>query len=80
MENVINNAIQQRLLNNNLLSDTQFVFRQGHSTQELITALVETWTTELNSRAPFSTPQILKQFVFEYNKIWTISRLGLTSD
>eukprot|EP00061_Rhincodon_typus_P008458 g31074.t1 len=31
MEGVINRAIKQQLLSNNLLSDAQFGFRQGHS-------------------------------------------------
>eukprot|EP00061_Rhincodon_typus_P006563 g27327.t1 len=35
---------------NNLLGDTQFGFCQGHSAPYFITALVQTWTKELNSR------------------------------
>eukprot|EP00061_Rhincodon_typus_P002455 g17614.t1 len=50
MEGVINSAIKSHLLRNNLLSVTQFGFRQGHSTPDLIIALVQTWTKELNSR------------------------------
>eukprot|EP00061_Rhincodon_typus_P014632 g41777.t1 len=50
MEDVINCAIKQRLLSNNLLSDAQFGFRQGLSAPDLITALVQMWTKELNSR------------------------------
>eukprot|EP00061_Rhincodon_typus_P004567 g22894.t1 len=51
MEGVINNAIKQHLLSNKLLSDAQFGFCQDHSAPVLITALVQTWTKELNSRA-----------------------------
>eukprot|EP00061_Rhincodon_typus_P008027 g30266.t1 len=50
MENVINSAIKQHLLSNNLLSNTQFGFCQGHSAPDPITALIQTWTKELNSR------------------------------
>eukprot|EP00061_Rhincodon_typus_P017888 g46804.t1 len=50
MEGVIHIAIKQHLLRNNLLSDAQFGFRQGHSAVDLITALVQTWSKELNSR------------------------------
>eukprot|EP00061_Rhincodon_typus_P008936 g32002.t1 len=50
MENVINGAIKPYLLSSNLLSDIQFGFHQGHSALDLITALVQTWTKELNSR------------------------------
>eukprot|EP00061_Rhincodon_typus_P003254 g19634.t1 len=55
MEGVINSAINQHLLQNNLLrnnllSDVQFVFCQGHSAPDPITALVQIWTKELNSR------------------------------
>ena len=49
MEGVINSAIKQHLLSNNLPSDAQFGFHQGHSAPELITALVQTWMKELNS-------------------------------
>eukprot|EP00061_Rhincodon_typus_P002304 g17142.t1 len=49
VEGVINSAIKQLLLGNNLLSDAQFGFCQGHSAPDLITALVQTWTKELNS-------------------------------
>eukprot|EP00061_Rhincodon_typus_P018633 g47873.t1 len=45
MESVINNAIKQHLLSNAL-----FGFCQGHSTPNLMTALVQTWRKELNSR------------------------------
>eukprot|EP00061_Rhincodon_typus_P000065 g10317.t1 len=50
MEGVISSVIKQHLLRNNLLSDAQFGVRQGHSAPNLITALVQTWTKELNSR------------------------------
>eukprot|EP00061_Rhincodon_typus_P001610 g15269.t1 len=50
MESVINSTIKQHLLSNNLLSDAQFGFRQGHSAPDLITASIQTWTKELNSR------------------------------
>eukprot|EP00061_Rhincodon_typus_P001367 g14606.t1 len=50
MEGILSSAIKQDLLSNNLLSDTQFGFHQGHSAPDLITALVQTWTKELNSR------------------------------
>eukprot|EP00061_Rhincodon_typus_P013076 g39224.t1 len=52
MEGVINSAIKQHLL-----SDAQFAFRQGHSVLDLITALVQTWTRELNSRGRSSQLQ-----------------------
>eukprot|EP00061_Rhincodon_typus_P001527 g15027.t1 len=39
MEGVSNSALKQHLLSNNLLSDAQFEFRQGHSAPDLITAL-----------------------------------------
>eukprot|EP00061_Rhincodon_typus_P009277 g32658.t1 len=39
MEGVINSAIKQLLLSNNLLSDTQFGFCQGYSAPDLITVL-----------------------------------------
>eukprot|EP00061_Rhincodon_typus_P008278 g30746.t1 len=51
MEDVINSAINRHLLSNNLLSEVQFGFRQGHSSLDIITALVQTWTKELNSRS-----------------------------
>eukprot|EP00061_Rhincodon_typus_P005809 g25771.t1 len=44
MEGVINSPIEQHLL-----SDAQFGFPQGHLAPDLITALVQTWTKELNS-------------------------------
>eukprot|EP00061_Rhincodon_typus_P001257 g14206.t1 len=50
MEGVNNSAIKQHLLRNNLLSDAQFGFRQGHSAPDIITASVQTWTKVLNSR------------------------------
>eukprot|EP00061_Rhincodon_typus_P003164 g19439.t1 len=50
MEIVINSAIKQHLLSDNLFSDPHFVFCQGHSAPDLITALVQTRTKELNSR------------------------------
>eukprot|EP00061_Rhincodon_typus_P018294 g47407.t1 len=50
MEGVINSAIKQHLPSTNLLTDTQSGFCQGHSAPDLITALVQTWTKELNSR------------------------------
>eukprot|EP00061_Rhincodon_typus_P002402 g17468.t1 len=50
MEGVINSAIKQHLLSNNLVNDAQFGFCQGHSGPGLITALVQAWTKELNSR------------------------------
>eukprot|EP00061_Rhincodon_typus_P012664 g38544.t1 len=36
MEGIINSAIKQYMLKNNLLSDAQFGFRQGHSASDLI--------------------------------------------
>eukprot|EP00061_Rhincodon_typus_P001767 g15725.t1 len=45
MEDVINRAIKQHLLSN-----AQSGFHQGHSALDLITALVQTWTEELNSK------------------------------
>eukprot|EP00061_Rhincodon_typus_P009900 g33741.t1 len=50
MVSVINSAIKQHLLSNNLLSDAQFGFRQDHSAPELITALVQMQTKELDPR------------------------------
>ncbi|XP_067850316.1 uncharacterized protein [Heptranchias perlo] len=50
MEGVIDSAIKRHLLTNNLLTDAQFGFRQDHSAPDLIAALVQTWTKELNSR------------------------------
>eukprot|EP00061_Rhincodon_typus_P002273 g17050.t1 len=50
MEGVTNSAIKQRLLSDDLLSDAQFGSCQGHSASDFITALVQTWTKELNSR------------------------------
>eukprot|EP00061_Rhincodon_typus_P001060 g13600.t1 len=50
MEGVIDSAIKQHVLSNNLLSDAQFGFHQGHSAPHPITSLVQTWTKELNSR------------------------------
>eukprot|EP00061_Rhincodon_typus_P004175 g21917.t1 len=47
MEGVSNSAIKQHVFSNNLLSDAQFGFHQGHSVPDLITALVQTWTKEL---------------------------------
>eukprot|EP00061_Rhincodon_typus_P008402 g30977.t1 len=45
MEDVINSAIKQHLLGN-----AWFGFHQGHSAPDLLTALAQTWTKELNSR------------------------------
>eukprot|EP00061_Rhincodon_typus_P005623 g25371.t1 len=50
MEDVINSAIKQHLHSNNLLSDAQFRFHQGHSAPDLTRTLVQTWTKDLNSR------------------------------
>ena len=50
MEGVISSAIKQHLLSNNLFSNAQFGFRQGHLAPDLITALVQTWTKELKFR------------------------------
>eukprot|EP00061_Rhincodon_typus_P011763 g37024.t1 len=50
MKGDINSAIKQHLLSNNLLSNAQFGFHQDHSAPDLIAALVQTWTKELNSR------------------------------
>eukprot|EP00061_Rhincodon_typus_P011990 g37402.t1 len=47
MEVVINRAIKQYFLRNNLFTDDQFKFYQGHSTPDLISALVQTLTKEL---------------------------------
>eukprot|EP00061_Rhincodon_typus_P003178 g19456.t1 len=49
MEGVINSALKQHQLNNNLLCDAQFGFCYSHSAPNLITALVQMWTKELNS-------------------------------
>eukprot|EP00061_Rhincodon_typus_P008803 g31741.t1 len=63
MEDVTNNAIKQHLLSNSLLSDAQFGFSQGHSAPNFITALVQTWTKDLNSRheAPEAEYEMLLQ-------------------
>eukprot|EP00061_Rhincodon_typus_P015805 g43695.t1 len=45
MEGVITSAIKQHLL-----SGAQFAYHQGHSAPDLITALGQTWTKELNYR------------------------------
>ncbi|XP_067858124.1 exosome complex component CSL4 isoform X1 [Heptranchias perlo] len=50
MQSVVDSAIKRHLLTNNLLTDSQFGFRQDHSAPDLITALVQTWTKEQNSR------------------------------
>eukprot|EP00061_Rhincodon_typus_P014341 g41296.t1 len=50
LEGVINDAIKQHQFSNNLLTDAQFGFRQGHSAHDLIIAMDQTWTKELNSR------------------------------
>eukprot|EP00061_Rhincodon_typus_P005711 g25557.t1 len=50
MEGVINSAMKQHLLSNNPLSDSQFVLCQSHYAPDLIIALLQTWTKELNSR------------------------------
>eukprot|EP00061_Rhincodon_typus_P018597 g47824.t1 len=47
---VINSAIKLHVLGNNLLSDAQFGFHQGHSPPDIVTALVQTWPKVLNSR------------------------------
>eukprot|EP00061_Rhincodon_typus_P017165 g45739.t1 len=39
MESLVNSAIKQHPLSNNILSDAQFGFCQGHSAPDLITAL-----------------------------------------
>eukprot|EP00061_Rhincodon_typus_P002490 g17705.t1 len=50
MEGVTDSAIEQHLLSNNLVSDAEPKLGQGHSAPDLITASVQTWTKELNSR------------------------------
>eukprot|EP00061_Rhincodon_typus_P017150 g45717.t1 len=50
MEGVINSAIKQHLLSNNLLNDTQLGFCSDHSAPDLVTALVQSGMKELNSR------------------------------
>eukprot|EP00061_Rhincodon_typus_P008845 g31826.t1 len=49
-EGVINSAIKQHPLSHNMLIGAQFGFCQGHSAPELIAALVQTWTKDMNSR------------------------------
>ncbi|XP_067890528.1 uncharacterized protein ercc5 [Heterodontus francisci] len=49
-EGVVESAFKWHLLSNNLLSDAQFGFHQGHSAPDLITALVQIWAKGLNSR------------------------------
>eukprot|EP00061_Rhincodon_typus_P010731 g35248.t1 len=91
MEGVINSVIKQRLLSNNVLSDAWFGFRQDCSALDLITALVRTWTKELNSAevgmfaddcAMFSTihdSSDTELVHVQMQQIWTISMLGLKS-
>uniref|UniRef100_UPI00398F2BD0 N-acetyllactosaminide beta-1,3-N-acetylglucosaminyltransferase 4-like n=1 Tax=Pristiophorus japonicus TaxID=55135 RepID=UPI00398F2BD0 len=50
MEAIVDSTIKRHLLTNNLLTDAQFGFHQNHLTPDPITALVQTWTKELNSR------------------------------
>ncbi|XP_067892367.1 uncharacterized protein [Heterodontus francisci] len=45
-EDIINSSF----ISNNQLTDVQFVFRQGHSASALITALIQTWSKQLDSR------------------------------
>eukprot|EP00061_Rhincodon_typus_P002629 g18055.t1 len=63
MEGVINSAIQQHLL-----SDAQFRFRQGYPVLDLITALVQTWTEELNSRGEARVTALDIKDAF--NRVW----------
>eukprot|EP00061_Rhincodon_typus_P011071 g35827.t1 len=63
MENVINSAIKQ-----NLLSDAQFGFHQGHSAPDLITALLQTWTNELNFRGEVRVTAFIIKAVFD--RVW----------
>eukprot|EP00061_Rhincodon_typus_P013640 g40149.t1 len=49
MEGISNSAITYHI-SNNLLTDTQFGFSQGHSASEFITDLVQMWTKEVSSR------------------------------
>eukprot|EP00061_Rhincodon_typus_P002792 g18477.t1 len=67
-EGVINSAIKQHLLRNNLLSHTQFQFRQGHSAPDLITALVQTWTKERNSRGEVTVTALDIKAAFD--RVW----------
>eukprot|EP00061_Rhincodon_typus_P004745 g23330.t1 len=41
MEGVINSAIKQHVFSNNLLSDAQFGFHQGHSAPDLIGSSID---------------------------------------
>eukprot|EP00061_Rhincodon_typus_P006864 g27939.t1 len=50
VEGVTKSAIKQHLLSNNLRSDAQFGFRQGHSALEFVMTLVQAWANELTSR------------------------------
>jgi len=45
----VTDTIKLLLISNNLLADSELVFSQGHSAPYLITALMQTQTTELNS-------------------------------
>jgi len=56
IEGIINSAIKQHLVSNNLLSDAQFGFCQGHSAPDLITTLVQIWTKVLNFRGESDSP------------------------
>eukprot|EP00061_Rhincodon_typus_P002324 g17217.t1 len=67
MEGVINIAIKQHRLSNNLLGDALFGFRQGHSAPDLITILVQTWTKELNFRDESSQFQDIPAGVLQGN-------------
>ncbi|XP_067850474.1 probable phospholipid-transporting ATPase IM [Heptranchias perlo] len=50
MEGVDNCAIKPHVLTDNLLTNAQLGFCENHLPLDLITALVQTWTKELNSR------------------------------
>eukprot|EP00061_Rhincodon_typus_P003127 g19357.t1 len=68
MEGFVNGAIKQHLLSNNMLGDVQFRFRQGHSAPDLLTALVQTWAKELNSRGEVRvTPLDIKA---AFDQVW----------
>eukprot|EP00061_Rhincodon_typus_P006798 g27811.t1 len=74
MEAVINSATKQHLLSNNLLSDAQFGLRQCYSVSDLITALVQTWTKELNSRSEVRVTALDIKVAFD--RVWNQGALG----
>eukprot|EP00061_Rhincodon_typus_P009638 g33292.t1 len=63
MESVINSAIKQHLL-----SHTQYGLHQSHSTPDLNTALVQTWTKEMTSRGEVRVTALDIKVAFD--RVW----------